>query len=63
MARPKRKTLIKQIKKRDGRIVAFEVKKISRAIWLAAKAAGGQDKKKADYLAGLVVKELEKRFN
>lgn len=63
MARPKTKTQIKKIKKRDGRIVAFDVAKIERAIWLAAKAAGGADRKKARYLSGLVVKELENRFN
>jgi len=63
MARPKRKTFIEKIKKRDGRIVDFDVKKIQRAIWQAAKAAGGQDRSRAVYLAGLVVKELEKRFN
>ncbi|HUV46735.1 MAG TPA: anaerobic ribonucleoside-triphosphate reductase [Candidatus Bathyarchaeia archaeon] len=63
MARAKTKSQIKKIKKRDGRMVAFEVKKIERAIWLAAKAAGGEDRCWARYLAGLVVKELEKRFN
>lgn len=63
MARPKTTTQIKKIKKRDGRIVAFNVQNIERAIWLAAKAAGGKDRKRAKYLAGLVVKELEKRFN
>jgi ribonucleoside-triphosphate reductase (formate) len=63
MPRPKAKTIIKQIKKRDGRIVAFDIKKIEKAIWLAAKAAGGEDRNKAKYLAGLAVKELENRFN
>lgn len=63
MPRAKTKSLIKQIKKRDGRIVPFNISNIERAIWLAAKAAGGKDRKKAKYLAGLVVKELEKRFN
>jgi len=57
------KTIIKKIKKRDGRIVAFRVAKIERAIWQAAKAAGGVDRRKANILAGLVVRELEKRFN
>ena len=63
MPRPKTKTIIKKIKKRDGRIVPFEIGKIEAAIWQAAKAAGGQDKNRAKYLAGLVVKELEERFN
>jgi len=63
MARPKTKTIIKKIKKRDGRIVSFNIKNIEKAIWLAAKAAGGKNRAKVRYLAGLVVKELEKRFN
>jgi anaerobic ribonucleoside-triphosphate reductase len=57
------KSIIKKIKKRDGRIVPFRVSKIERAIWQAAKAAGGGDRKRAKYLTGLVIKELEKRFN
>ena len=63
MPRAKTTTLIKRIKKRDGEIVPFKIEKIERAIWLAAKAAGGENRKRARYLAGLVVKELEKRFN
>ena len=63
MARPKTSSTIQKIKKRDGRIVSFQISKIERAIWLAAKAAGGKDRTKAKYLAGIVVKELEKRFN
>ena len=57
------KNQIKKVKKRDGRIVTFEIAKIERAIWQAAKAAGGKDRARPKYLAGLVVKELEKRFN
>jgi len=63
MPRAKTKTNIKKIKKRDGSIVSFEINKIERAILLAAKAAGGKNKMRAKYLAGLVVKELEARFN
>lgn len=63
MSRHKIKTVITKIKKRDGSVVSFEMSKIERAIWLAAKAAGGEDKKRARYLTGLVVKELEERFN
>ncbi|MBU1085513.1 MAG: ribonucleoside triphosphate reductase [Candidatus Beckwithbacteria bacterium] len=63
MPRPKTKTEIKKIKKRDGRIVSFEISKIERAILLAAKAAGGKNKNRAKFLAGLVVKDLEERFN
>lgn len=57
------KIIIKKVKKRDGRIVGFAPSKIERAIWQAAKAAGGKNRKRAKFLAGLVVKELEKRFN
>lgn len=63
MPKSKTKTVIKRIKKRDGRIVPFKMEKIEKAIWLAAKAAGGEDRIRAKYLAGLAVKELEKRFN
>lgn len=63
MPKAKTKSQIKQIKKRDGRIVSFQIEKIERAIWLAAKAAGGENRQRAKYLAGLIVKELEKRFN
>lgn len=55
--------MIKKIKKRDGRIVSFRPLKIQRAIWQAAKAAGGANRVKAKKLADLVIKELEKRFN
>ena len=57
------KSIIKKIKKRNGRIVRFSPAKIERAIWQAAKAAGGKDRKRARDLVALVVKELEKRFN
>lgn len=63
MPRAKTKGQIKKIKKRDGLLVVFDVSKIEKAIWLAAKAAGGTDRKRARYLAGLALKELEKRFN
>ena len=63
MPKSKTNTTIKKIKKRDGRIVAFKIEKIEKAIWLAAKAAGGQDRNRAKYLAGLAARELEKRFN
>lgn len=63
MPRPKTRTTIKKVKKRDGSIASFDIKKIERAIWQAAKAAGGADRKRAKYLTGLVIKELESRFN
>lgn len=53
-------TSIKQIKKRDGRIVAFEAEKIVRVILLAGEATGEFDKKEAKRLAGIGVTLLEK---
>lgn len=49
-----------KIKKRDGSVVGFEKEKISNAIFKAASAVGGQDKKEADNLADFVVKEILK---
>lgn len=37
--------MIKNIVKRDGRVVAFDKNKITNAIYLAAKRVGGNDKK------------------
>jgi len=51
---------IEKIIKRDGRIVPFNQDKITDAIYRAAKSVGGHDKKKAEYVSNLVVKELEK---
>ena len=57
------KLTIKKIKKRDGRIVPFDQKKISGAIWKSAESVGGKDKNRAQYLSDKVVSILEKRFN
>src|SRR3990167_11265647 len=51
---------IKQIKKRDGRVVAFEPEKLAQVILLAGEATGEFDKKEAKRLAGIVVSILEK---
>jgi len=51
---------IKKIRKRDGRIVPFEKEKIANAIFKAAQAVGGHDRKLAEELAGKVVSILEK---
>ena len=50
---------IKQLRKRDGRIVKFEKSKISEAINKAIQATGGQDGILADKLADRVVEHLE----
>lgn len=48
-----------QIKKRDGRIVAFEKEKITQAIFKAAESVGGSDRNKAEELAAKVSAFLE----
>ena len=47
--------MITKIKKRDGRLADFDKSKITHAIFLAAQSVGGQDKQKAEELAGQVV--------
>ncbi len=44
-------TVFQYIKKRNGQIVPFDKSKISNAIYLAAKAVGGEDKNLAEKLA------------
>ncbi len=51
--------MIKEIIKRDGRKVEFELDKITDAIYKAAKALGGSDRKMAEQLAAEVVEYLE----
>ncbi len=43
--------IFQSVKKRDGTVVPFDKSKISNAIYLAANAVGGQDKKIAERLA------------
>ncbi len=47
--------IFRSVKKRDGKIVPFDKAKISHAIYLAAKAVGGDDKKLAEQLSNEVV--------
>ena len=54
--------MIKNIVKRDGRVVAFDKNKIANAIYLAAKRVGGNDKKISDNLADEIVSHLEYEF-
>jgi ribonucleoside-diphosphate reductase alpha chain len=54
--------MITKVKKRDGRIVDFDKTKIAEAIFKAAKAVGGRDRKLAESLADKVVAQLEKIF-
>jgi ribonucleoside-diphosphate reductase alpha chain len=53
---------IKFVKKRDGRVSAFNQERITSAIWKAAKAVGGKDKALAIELSHKVLAELERKF-
>ncbi len=54
---------IGKIKKRDGRIVPFDVDKISEAIWKAAKAVGVKDRSLVETLSVQVVEKLETQLD
>jgi len=54
---------IQYVKKRDGTIIEFEQKRITSAIWKAAKSVGGTDKSAAEELSNNVVSALNKRFD
>ena len=56
------KTVLTKIRKRDGRIVPFDQEKITTAIFKAAKAVGGDDRKRAEFLSDRVVQVLEKKY-
>ncbi len=51
-----------KIKKRDGRIVAFDKNKIVNAIWAAAQAVGGTDKEMSNALANKVILKIAEKF-
>lgn len=48
--------------KRSGAVVPFNEDRIANAIYRAAIAVGGRDRKRAEWLADQVVEELEMRF-
>lgn len=54
--------MIKKIVKRDGRVVTFNMDKITDAIFKAAQAVGGNDYHEAERLAGLVCDMLEEKY-
>lgn len=56
------KQRILRIRKRDGRVVEFVPEKITNAIFKAAEAVGGHDKKIAEELANNAVTILEYKF-
>lgn len=47
--------MIEWVQKRDGRVVPFNAEKIADAIFSAAKAVGGEDRRQAEFLAGQVI--------
>jgi ribonucleoside-triphosphate reductase (formate) len=51
---------IKKVRKRDGRVVPFDKEKIVEALYKAAIAVGGRNKKLAREIAGEVVFELDR---
>ncbi len=53
---------IAQIRKRDGRVVDFDQEKITKAVWAAAQAVGGRDRRLAQRLSNRVVAMLEEKF-
>ncbi len=59
----KNKTSIREIKKRDGRIVAFDETKIFDAISKAMRAVGETHKEKARIMTDQVVLALDKRYD
>jgi len=54
--------MVKQVRKRDGRLVSFDRRRIADAIFKAACAAGGSDRSTADELASVVTMFLEKNY-
>ena len=55
--------MVKRVRKRDGRIVAFDESRIADAIFKAACAVGGSDRAVADELAAVVTMFLEKNYD
>jgi len=55
-------TPLRNIRKRDGKIVKFEKSKITEAIWKAAQSVGGKERSVAEKLSDEVVKTLEDKF-
>lgn len=54
--------MIEKIRKRDGRVVSFDKRKIAEAIFKSAQDVGGSDKKEAERLAGIVAEMLNEKF-
>jgi len=54
--------MLTQIRKRSGTVVPFDQDKITIAIFKAAKAVGGRDFSRAEYLSDQVVKILKEHY-
>lgn len=54
--------MVKQVKKRDGRLVSFDEQRIADAVFKAACAVGGYDRSIADELSSVVTMFLEKNY-
>lgn len=55
--------MLSTIKKRDGRLVPFDVNKITEAVFHAASSQDGTDREMARSVAEKVVQELEQEFS
>ncbi len=58
----KQDSVISKVIKRDGSVAEFDQEKITSAVFRAADAVGGDDRKTAEKLSKMVVLILEKRF-
>ncbi|KPU27664.1 ribonucleoside-triphosphate reductase [Caloranaerobacter sp. TR13] len=54
--------MVARVQKRNGNIVDFDIQKIENAIFAAAKAVGGDDRKEARRLAEMTANILEEAF-
>ncbi len=57
-----KEALFEKVRKRDGRIVNFDVERISGSIYKAARSIGGRDRETAQNMAWKVLDALEKEF-
>ncbi|MEN8151714.1 MAG: anaerobic ribonucleoside-triphosphate reductase, partial [Planctomycetota bacterium] len=62
MPEPGQMRTIRQVRKRDGRLVEFDESKIADAIYKAALSVGGEDRFLAEELASVVTLFLEKTY-
>lgn len=53
---------LESVRKRDGSIVPFDKNRITEAVFAAAKAVGGSDRKIAEEIAEKIVHSLKKKF-